>query len=145
VLEQHLVRKFAIELLPVSFHPALRRQRHDGAAGNIDAGSAPVLVAVALLEKHQMAVGMCPAKKSRQIAVGGMRHCARGAEIGQRRDKQIAFGNQALRRFRCRNPDVRSRINGDDLGSTPTRMTIIAFSSRSRNSMLNGLQTYTTP
>jgi len=55
-----------------------------------DAGSAPVLVAVALLEENQMAVGVRPAKKRRQVAVGGMRHRTRGSRVRQRRHKQIA-------------------------------------------------------
>ena len=90
VPEQHLVGKFAVGFLPVRLDPALGRQRHDGAAGDIDAGGAPVLVAVALLEKNQMAVGVRPAIKSRQVAVGDMRHRARGAKIRQRRHEQIA-------------------------------------------------------
>jgi hypothetical protein len=89
--DQHFFRKFAIDLLQERLDRVLWRQRHGGAAVNIDTQCAPVLVAVTFPEKHQMAIGIGPAEIVSDVTVGDPGDRPRRRRIGHRRHPQIVY------------------------------------------------------
>ena len=87
--DQHFFRIFAVDLLQERLDAVLGRQRHDRAVVDGNARGAPVLVAVALPEKHQMAAGIGPAEIAADIAVGDAGDGPRRGRIRHRRHPQI--------------------------------------------------------
>ena len=87
--DQHLFGIFAVDFLQERLDAMFGRQRHGRAIVDGNAVGTPVLVAVALPEKHQMATGIGPAEIAADIAIGDAGHGPRRGRIGDRRYPQI--------------------------------------------------------
>jgi hypothetical protein len=90
VREQHLAREALAHFVDPGAHAARRREGYDRAVAEVHARGAPVLVAVALLEEHDVAVRVGPLEEGADRPIGHTGEWPRGAEIADRRHPKVS-------------------------------------------------------
>jgi len=90
VHQQHFGDEFAVDLRHEGFYTLRRRERDDGIIPDIDAGGAPVLIAVVFLEEYDVAVGVRPAIERCDIAIGDASDSPRGGKVVDPCHEQVA-------------------------------------------------------